>query len=323
MLKVGLFLPDDTLPRTAYWERFLQAVKASELFSASAGDLLIPQEDIAVETNWPRYGNPASAYIRGSSHDFTDNGSFRQYFTRIIDATKARYDQKFLYVNMHPFIRVPRILRQQRNVLVADISLALFERGLNSNTISMPALPIIVARSVRAGARPVLASFQGVNSHPVRQSLQGISNGKSIVVNIVDRARHVGKIDAIALNSDTDYEQLLVNSTFAFVPRGDALFSYRLLEVMSFGCIPIILSDGWVLPFDRTVQWEEFSLHVHAEAIPLIPQLLASLTPDDILARHEKTLAAYRSHLSSLEKIVATVFREAEALCHPLITAAS
>ena len=177
----------------------------------------------------------------------------------------------------------------------------------------MPALPIIVARSVRAGARPVLASFQGVNSHPVRQSLQGISNGKSIVVNIVDRARHVGKIDAIALNSDTDYEQLLVNSTFAFVPRGDALFSYRLLEVMSFGCIPIILSDGWVLPFDRTVQWEEFSLHVHAEAIPLIPQLLASLTPDDILARHEKTLAAYRSHLSSLEKIVATVFREAEA----------
>ena len=32
---------------------------------------------------------------------------------------------------------------------------------------------------------------------------------------------------------------------FAFVPRGDALFSYRLLEVMARGAIPVILSDGW------------------------------------------------------------------------------
>jgi hypothetical protein len=319
MFKVGFFLQDDALPRTEYWQRFLQAVKAGETFSASACDLLIPHEDTAVKTQWPRYGNPASAYIRGTSHDFEEEGSFRQYFTQFIDAAKRRRDQKFLYVNMHPTFRVPVMLRQLSKVLIADIALALFERSLNPNTISMPALPIIFARPVQLGTRPILASFQGANSHPVRQSLQRISNGTSIVVNLVPRARHFGKIDAVGLKSDPDYERLLANSTFAFVPRGDALFSYRLLEVMSFGCIPIVLSDGWILPFDRTVPWQEFGLHVHAEAIPRIPQILSRLTPDDILARQEKTLAVYQTHLSSLEKIVATMIREAETLCRPQV----
>jgi hypothetical protein len=315
MFRAGLFLEDGTLPRTEYWKRFLDAIKASEAFSAAGCDLLIPHEDTAIETNWPRYGNPASAYVRGASHDLADNGSFHEYFTRIVDAAVAQPDQKFLYVNMHPFIRVPLMLREQSNVLIADISLAQSERKVNPNTISMPALPIISARSARPGARPILASFQGVNSHPVRQALYGLSDGISIIVTFVDRARHVGKLDAIEAKSDEEYERLLARSTFAFVPRGDALFSYRLLEVMSFGCIPIILSDEWILPFDRTVPWEELGFHVKADAIPRIPRMLASMTPGEVLARQEKTLTAYRSHMSSLEKIVATMFREAEALC--------
>jgi hypothetical protein len=319
MFKAGLFLQDDTLPRTQYWERFLHAVKASEAFSPAGADLLIPHEDTAIETNWPRYGNPHSAYVRGTSHDLADDGSFHRYFTRIVDAAKARPDQRFLYVNMHPFIRVPVMLREESNVLIADISLARSERDANPNTISMPASPIIAARSAQPGPRPVLASFQGVNSHPVRQALNALSDGKSIIVNFVDRARHVGKVDAIEQKSDRDYEQLLARSTFGFVPRGDALFSYRLLEVMSFGCIPIILSDEWVLPFDRTVPWEELSLHVNAEAIPGIPRILASMTRAEILTRQQKTLAAYQSHLSSLEQIVATMLHEAQVLCGPAV----
>jgi hypothetical protein len=280
---------------------------------------LIPHEDTAVKTQWPRYGNPASAYIRGTSHDFEEEGSFRQYINQFVDAAKRARDQKFLYVNMHPFFRIPVMLRQLSNVLIADIALALFERGLNPNMISMPALLIVFARFVQPETRPILASFQGANSHPVRQSLQRLSNGTSIVVNLVDRARHFGKINAVGLKSDLDYERLLANSTFAFVPRGDALFSYRLLKVMSFGAFPIILPDGRILPFDQTVQWQEFSLHVHAEAIPRIPYILSRLMPDDILARQEKTLAACQTHLSSLKKIVATMIREAETLCRPQV----
>jgi hypothetical protein len=58
------------------------------------------------------------------------------------------------------------------------------------------------------------------------------------------------------------YQALLQQPIFAFVPRGDCLFSYRFLEVISFGCIPIVLADGWILPFDRIIRWDGQALHL-------------------------------------------------------------
>ena len=53
---------------------------------------------------------------------------------------------------------------------------------------------------------------------------------------------------------------LLSRAKFGFVPRGDAIFSYRLLETMSFGVIPVIIADGWALPFgEHLLDWWVFS----------------------------------------------------------------
>ena len=65
MLRIGLCLPDDTIPRTVFWERFIKALRQSEFFTESDADILVPLEDTAMETNWPRYGNPKTAYVRG------------------------------------------------------------------------------------------------------------------------------------------------------------------------------------------------------------------------------------------------------------------
>jgi hypothetical protein len=314
MLKVGFCLQDDAVPRTEYWERFLKALKKSEFYAEENADVLIPLEDTAIETNWPRYGNPASAYLRGQAHDLSATGQFQRYFGRIVALAKSNPRQSFLYVNMHPFFRTPLVLSQLRNIFIADISLATYERDLNQNTISMPASPIVVSPSASLGVRPILASFQGVNSHPIRTHLKSIANGKSVVVNLVERTRHVGKIDAVKATTDREYEQLLANSNFAFVPRGDALFSYRLIEAMSFGCIPIILSDGWVLPFDRTLPWDRLSLRVHADAIQHLPYILASCTSEDILSRQKEVLLAYQLRLASLDSMISGLIAEVEIL---------
>jgi len=311
MLNVKFFLNDSLMPRTEYWQLFLDELNQN-IFEVNS-EILIPHEDIAIETNWPRFGNPISAYLRGEPHKLAENSYFFDYFKRLIKYIESNPNLKFLYINMHPFFRVPLLMKNYTNVVVADVSLAQYERSLNNNTISMPTLPIVFSKSKfdnRFGN--ILASFQGAMSHPVRHVLSSIAKENDIIINFVDRSRHSGKIDAKNNSGDSEYEKLLFNSNFAFVPRGDALFSYRLVEVMSYGCIPIILSDGWILPFDRFIKWDEFCLQVHLDAIPDIPNLLRSMSRDEIIKRKIKTYDVFQKHFCNLSCQIKSLLLETE-----------
>jgi hypothetical protein len=305
-MKVSFVVPDPAMPRTVYYDLFCSAVRRNSRFveNALAADVCLPAEDIALETNWPRYGNQASAFLRGGF----DGDRLNTY----VNALSA-YEGRLCVVNMHPFVRWPQLMAQRSNVVVADISLACWERLLNPRTISMPALPIL-SGPCEVTQKSILASFRGIASHPCRESLRAIHDGASIRCEFVDRGNHVGRIDATSGKTDTAYTDLLAASVFAFVPRGDAMFSYRLLEVMSFGCIPVILSDNWVLPFDRTVNWSGIGLHLSEKDIVSLPSMLRALGAQRIASVQQSVVQTYRSRFCNLDAIVETLLRELE-LC--------
>lgn len=103
-----------------------------------------------------------------------------------------------------------------------------------------------------------------------------------------------------------DYEQLLANSTFCIVARGRRLGSYRFLEALAAGCIPVLLSNGWRLPFDEKIDWRRAVIWADERLLLQVPELVRSVPPERILALRQQTQFLWEQYFSSIEKIVFT-----------------
>lgn len=315
-MKVALAVDEPRLPRTVYYEALRAALLRSPraVADAAAADVIVPAEDTAQETNWPRFGRPESALVRGVRWD---PGDLDAYLARVL-----AFGKPACVVNMNPWCRYARELAgREPAVALADVSLTTWERAANPRTISMPASSVTRAPPARPSPRTVLASFRGAASHPCRDALARLHDGRNVVVELVRRA-YSGRVDATTGAVDDPYVRLLASSVFAFVPRGDAHFSYRLTEVMAFGCIPIVVSDDWVLPFDRTIDWRRCALVVSEARVPDLPTMLAGFGAGRIAAMQHAVREVHDAHFADLDRVVATLLDEvALALAQPALGA--
>uniref|UniRef100_A0A8C6ZCW0 Exostosin like glycosyltransferase 1 n=1 Tax=Nothoprocta perdicaria TaxID=30464 RepID=A0A8C6ZCW0_NOTPE len=109
--------------------------------------------------------------------------------------------------------------------------------------------------------------------------------------------RYLTGIGSGTRNALFDYQELLHNSTFCIIPRGRRLGSFRFLEALQAACIPVLLSDGWELPFSEVLDWGRAAV-VGSERLLL--QVLR------VLAFQQQTQFLWDAYFSSVDKIVHT-----------------
>ena len=140
-----------------------------------------------------------------------------------------------------------------------------------------------------------------------------------------------------------DYDSLLQNSTFCLVPRGRRLGSFRFIETLRAGCVPVLLSNGWRLPFAEVIDWSQaviqaderlllqviyrtnISINIQYYLIKVsklinliinniflaifqVPEMLHSVSPARIFSMRQQTQMLWTRYLSSVDKIVDTTF---------------
>nr|XP_019569339.1 PREDICTED: exostosin-like 1 isoform X5 [Rhinolophus sinicus] len=98
----------------------------------------------------------------------------------------------------------------------------------------------------------------------------------------------------------------LPNATFCLIPgrRPDAV---RFLQTLQAGCIPVLLSPRWELPFSEVIDWTKAAI-VADERLPLQVLLAAlqEMPPTRVLALRQQTQFLWDTYFSSVEKIVHT-----------------
>lgn len=114
-----------------------------------------------------------------------------------------------------------------------------------------------------------------------------------------------------------DYDELLKNATFCLAPRGRRLGSYRFLESLQAGCIPVLLSNGWELPFSEVIDWSKALIQGDERLLTEIPSVVRSYSKDEILTMKQQTLFLWEAYFSSVEKILLTTLEVIRSRLYP------
>ena len=138
----------------------------------------------------------------------------------------------------------------------------------------------------------------------VRNQLRKLHDGHDIVIatRCVRELEDAQHCDAhcqaecaadMQLYDAVDYDQLLINSSFALVVPGITPNSYRLVEALSYGVVPVIASDFMVLPYKKLLNWRAFSLQIGESELLRLPEVLRSLSQATVRNMQQSAIAAY------------------------------
>ena len=108
--------------------------------------------------------------------------------------------------------------------------------------------------------------------------------------------------------SDDEYVELHKQSRFySLCPRGDAVYSFRFVEALSCGAVPVIYGDGWVLPFSELLDYHTFAVVIAEADVDSTPKVLAAIGQVQLAEMQ-------RCGRDAFERLMSTVPRQLEAV---------
>lgn len=166
-------------------------------------------------------------------------------------------------------------------------------------------------RGVPTRQRAVLMSFKGRRTHGLRQALFLLHNGRDrVCIDSTDERAAARRRGGGADPVDESAARLHGRSRFSLCPRGDAAYSFRFIEALSCGAVPVLYGDGWVLPFSEALDYDAFAVLIPEAEVHRTVEILAAI--DDEGGVVEAMQAAGR-------RVFEAVFATLDAQCAALL----
>ncbi|XP_008787956.2 probable glycosyltransferase At5g03795 [Phoenix dactylifera] len=156
----------------------------------------------------------------------------------------------------------------------ADVSEGVFIRGkdvsLPETYIRTPRRPLRDVGGKPVSQRSILAFFAGQMHGRVRPILIQYWRGKDADMRIYESLPHRAA-------KKMSYIQHMKSSKFCICPMGYEVNSPRIVEAIYYECVPVIIADNFVLPFDEVLDWSTFSVVIAEKDIPNLKDILLKI----------------------------------------------
>ncbi|XP_020599962.1 probable glycosyltransferase At5g03795 [Phalaenopsis equestris] len=90
------------------------------------------------------------------------------------------------------------------------------------------------------------------------------------------------------------YQKQFYKSKFCICPGGSQVNSARITDSIHYGCVPVILSDYYDLPFNDILDWQKFSLIVKEKDVYQLKSILKSVSDEEFIALHKGLVEAQK-----------------------------
>ncbi|CAN6459637.1 unnamed protein product [Victoria cruziana] len=144
-------------------------------------------------------------------------------------------------------------------------------------------LPTPIDNSSPPSSKTILAFFAGGNHGAIRHKLLQQWKGKDSQVLVFHR-----------LPKGLNYTELMLNSKYCLCPSGYEVASPRITEAILVGCVPVLISESYVLPFSDVLDWSQFTFTIPVSRIPEIKEILSAIPESAYLKLQANVLKVQR-----------------------------
>lgn len=93
----------------------------------------------------------------------------------------------------------------------------------------------------------------------------------------------------------TPYEEGFRRSKYCLHVKGYEVNTARVVDAIHYGCIPVLISNYYDLPFANILDWSKFSIIVNQRDVALLKNILTSVSEQKYLNLYEN-LCMVRKH---------------------------
>ncbi|KAF0901666.1 hypothetical protein E2562_003616 [Oryza meyeriana var. granulata] len=137
------------------------------------------------------------------------------------------------------------------------------------------------APSLSPASRPFLAFFAGGRHGHVRDLLLRHWKGRDPATFPVYEYDLPSGSGSGSGAGDTYYSYMR-RSRFCLCPSGHEVASPRVVEAIHAECVPVVVADGYALPFADVLRWEAFSVAVAVADVPRLREVLERIPAPEV-----------------------------------------